>query len=189
MPQPEILLERVIHPFPAAGPATTQEDVGGAAPARSISFDLQAQRQDQWCWAAVAVSVSIHYDLTTLTQCRLASAVLNLPTCCQDETSCNQQAALSDALRETHNLAEGPIAPLEFGDVRDEIERDRLVCCRIERDGQGHFVVLSGYKQDLADEWVDVQDPFGDVTATYRYNDFLTRYQTTGRCTHAYLTE
>ena len=190
MSVPQILLEGAIRPFNATPEAEVvtgaPTDFGGAPPSGNIVFDLQQQRQEQWCWAAVAVSVSTHYDATNLTQCELAKTVLNKSTCCQDEPSCNQQAPLSTALQKTENLADGPVAPLDFAAVRDEIDRARLVCCRMEKE-TGHFLVLSGYREDLSDEWVDVQDPWGDTFASMTFERFLNQHER-GPCTHAYLT-
>jgi len=191
MPVPEIFLEGAIHPFNATHkaeiPAGAAVDFGRAAPSGSIAFDLQQQRQEQWCWAAVAVSISVHYDGTNLSQCELAKTVLNDNTCCQSEPSCNQQAPLSTALQATGNLANGPVAPLDFADVKNEIDQVRLVCCRMEKE-TGHFLVLSGYREDLSEEWVDVQDPWGDTFASMAYAKFLNQHER-GPCTHAYFTE
>lgn len=189
MTLPQIFLEGAIRPFSSAPEA----DVNAVdlkeldeAPSGSIHFDLQPQSQNQWCWAAVAVSVSIHYDASNWTQCELAKSVLHRSTCCQSEPSCDDQAPLSTALETTENLAEGPIPPLDFGEVRDEIDGKRLVCCRMEKS-TGHFLVLSGYREEPSDTWVDVQDPWGDTFASMPYDKFLFQHER-GPCTHAYRT-
>jgi len=195
MTVPQILLAEVLHPFPlgAAGGeqlAAHAAEVLAAEGAGSIIFALQEQEQSNWCWSAVAVSVSRFYGSTDWTQCGLAEAVLGRVGCCLDKESCNEEAALSDALRKTKNLAQGPVAPLDFSDLTAEIDAGRPVCFRVEfNDVKGHFVVVSSYTEDAAGDRVTVEDPVGSVTTTLSYEEFKTRYQSSGRCTHSFLTE
>jgi ABC-type bacteriocin/lantibiotic exporter with double-glycine peptidase domain len=190
MPMPQILRAEVLRPFPPPHAASAGEldtvNILTAAGAGTTAFAIQDQEQSNWCWSAVAVSVSRYYRSALWTQCGLAEAVLERVGCCLDKASCNQEAALSDALRRTRNLAQGPVAPLDFFDLTAEIDAGRPVCFRVEfNDIKGHFVVVSAYAGDR----VTVQDPVGSVTTTLLYEEFKTRYQSSGRCTHSFLTE
>jgi Papain-like cysteine protease AvrRpt2 len=190
MPLPELLTTGASRPI--AGLAVASTAAGGQAAAPGIDFVIQRQGADQWCWAAVTVSVALHYDpATSVTQCQLAKLVIGANGCCDDPTSdaCNQQADLELALDRTQHLRQGPIDPLDFGALMREITARRLVCCRIETDGVGHFVVISGCSEAEGSQSVDVHDPQGLQIATYSYETLLTNYLGAGRWTHAYLTE
>jgi Papain-like cysteine protease AvrRpt2 len=170
----------------------TADALAGGTEVLGIDFEIQPQAVGEWCWAAVTVSVTRHYDpATQLTQCRLANLIIGPNTCCDDPMSaaCDQQADLEVALDRTQHLRQGPISPLDFSDLKGEIKAQRLVCCRIETDGVGHFVVISGCSASDGAERVDVHDPQGLQEATYDYDELLNNYLGAGRCTHAYLTE
>jgi hypothetical protein len=157
-----------------------------------LGLRVQPQAQKKWCWAAVATSVSVFRDRTSdWTQCRVASAVLDQTTCCTagDTEACNRAAQLDAALRRTGNLrAPAQDGPLEFPDVKTEIDNDFPIGAHIEfGDGGSHFVLLCGYLDD-ATQSVSIQDP--EIGQTdLPLTQFLTRYRTSGSWDLTYFTK
>jgi len=187
MALPPILMAGAVQPIGAA------EDLVAASPAGpSIEFTIQQQAVDQWCWAAVAVSVALTYDLGTRwsQQCLLANDLFTQQTCCDDPSSqaCNQQARLEDALSKTGHLDQGPIPPIPFDQVKSELVAQKLVCLRIQTDGVGHFVVISGCSDDSGDQRLDLHDPQGIPDSNLSFDEVMSRYNGNGVCTDAYLT-
>jgi len=191
MALPDVFLKKSVRPF-AGEAGELAPDIGGAIPARVIPFTLQQQQQTQWCWSAVSVSISVHYrPSSSWTQCRLANQELSQTTCCSDGSSsiCNEPRSLASALTHTSSLLQGPLTPLSFNDIKREIDAGRLVGCRVQwPDGSGHFVVISGYKDEQGVRWIEVRDPSDASRADYTFTSFLNQYRLTGTCTHSYLT-
>jgi hypothetical protein len=188
MPLPEILMAGAVHPFGAA------DDLGAVAPdGPSIDFTIQTQDADQLCWAAVAVSIALVKDSPPVWthQCQLVNDLFNLSDCCPDPRlgACNQQADLEDALAKTGHLQLGPIPPLSFDQVRNEIADNNLVCCRIETNGVGHFIVISACNDNGDTQQVRVHDPQRGSESERDYDEVLNHYLGQGTCTHAYLTQ
>ena len=190
MPLPEILMAGALHPFGAA------EALGEVAPdGPNIDFTIQTQDADQLCWAAVAISVALAYEPTTQwkRQCLLVNDLFNLPDCCSDPklVECNRQADLEVALKRTGHLqlGGGPLPPLSFNQVRDEIVAKNFVCCRIETNGVGHFIVISACSDDGGAQQVRVHDPQRGSESERVYEEVLNHYLGLGTCTHAYLTQ
>jgi hypothetical protein len=168
--------------------------VGGAAPASSatLSFSEQTQEQDQWCWAAVTVSVSHFYDPASgWIQCSLVNAEFGRGDCCWNGNAspCNQPWSLDSPLSRTANLNRMEGNATLFQDLIIEIDRGRLLGCRIGwTSGGGHFVVIQGYSDGANGSWVSVADPFYGPS-TYTYDSFCTSYRNSGQWTHSYYTQ
>ena len=188
MPLPEILMAGALHPFGAA------EVLEAAAPdGPSIDFTIQTQDADQLCWAAVAVSIALASDSATQwkRQCLLVNDLFNRLDCCPNPRlgACNQQADLEVALQRTGHLQLGPVLPLTFDEVRAEIVANNFVCCRIQTNGVGHFIVISACSDNGGAQQVRVHDPQGGFESERDYEEVLHHYLGQGTCTHAYLTQ
>jgi Papain-like cysteine protease AvrRpt2 len=189
MPLPEILMAGAFNPL---GAAEAPGDAASDGP--SIDFTIQSQDADQLCWAAVAVSVALAYEPATQwqRQCLLVNDLFNLSNCCPDPKlgACNQQADLELALTRTGHLQLGPVPPLSFNQVRDEIVAKHFVCCRIETNGVGHFIVISACSDNGGVQQVRVHDPQQGSSESERdYEEVLNHYLGQGTCTHAYFTQ
>jgi hypothetical protein len=196
MPLP-FLLEQV-EPLVSLVPETTEEasgaePPGGARPPShgSLPFTMQPQEQTNWCWAAVAASVAIHYDPAgSWRQCSLADAELGQTTCCNDGACavCNVEWRLSRALTRTSNLRGMEPRAMTFAELRADVTVQRPMCARIEwQGGTGHFVVLVGYADLDGTRYITVEDPAAGQSV-YDFEQFLSAYEGSGRCTHAYWT-
>lgn len=163
----------------------------------TLSFDMEKQTETQWCWAAVAASVARFYDSSdTVSQCEVASRVLNTTGCCADPAACNEDNYLENALAQVnHFRAPLVFEPLPFSDVEDEINAGCPLGCRIGWfGGGGHFVILYGVSTDQSGgsvkRWVAVADPdphFGP--SDYLINNFTSVYRNKGEWTHSYFTQ
>jgi len=156
-----------------------------------LPFAMQPQEQINWCWAAVAASVAQFYNAATAwaQQHAVAQAVLGLPNCCQQGgcPACDIPRRLSEALNHTGNLDHFQPHPFTFPDVRDSVWLGHPMCARVEAEGIGHFVVVSGYNAGL--HWITVQDPSPCGLSFWPFQEFLSHYQHAWHCTHAYWTQ
>lgn len=132
-----------------------------------LGFTVEPQKGDQWCWAAVSVSLRalLRSDLPPLQQCRLAEIVLpGGLNCCDgsDEAPpvCDKAAFLDDGLSAAGVAANRNDSPLSFHDVREQIDQQRPVACRIDfaPPRLPHFVVIEGYIEG-DDRQYSVTDP------------------------------
>ena len=172
--------------------AATLRSAGGVAPGKTLGFVMQHQLQTNWCWAGVAASTSAFYlPTTTWTQCQVVTLQLGDPTCCNNPcpTHCNRDGFLDQALSATGNLVTWGSQLLLFSQIQLEIGINRPVAFRIGwNGGGGHFLAVTGFKDNGLQQTVDVKDPwYGDSTVVY--NDLLTSYQGNGTCTHHYYTK
>jgi hypothetical protein len=142
-------------------------------------FPLEKQRQDKWCWAAVSVSVDHYFSpRSNLTQCLIAQKVLNNGPCCSGQEGCNRAARLQAALSVVGKLKTIVTRPLQFDEVRREINANRPVCVRIAWSGGGaHFVIIRGYRQSASGlQLVEVADPLFP-SSTVLYDVLVSGYQ------------
>jgi len=158
---------------------------------RHIPVEMEPQQEPNWCWAAVTCSVARFYDSTSpWKQCALANAELGQTTCCDDGGSdaCNRPWVLDAPLTRVGHLQKAVANAVGFDAVVGEIDASRPLCARIAwSDGvSAHFVVLSGYSQDV--QFVDVDDPANGPSTT-TYTGFRDAYRGSGTWTHSYLTE
>lgn len=138
-----------------------------------LNLNMPHQCQTEWCWAAVAISVAEFLGNPGLwTQCSLASAQLGQPDdACfgsdgSDPDTCNKPANLEDSLSLVQhfssrhpNPASGVPQPQV---IKQEIDNGRPVGAKIEwpQSGkQGHFVLITGYDDSVADFSVFINDP------------------------------
>jgi len=174
-----------IHPLQST--ASVKSPVGGSAGSRSLPFNMQIQQESNWCWAATTSSVSAFYDPSSgWTQCNVATACLG-QSCCVTSAPCNQTFTLDGPLGTTSNLANFFNGGDSWGNVQQEIDQSRLVCCHIGWfGGGGHFVAISGYDSLTADLYID--DPLYG-SATVPYSTFLNSYRGSGQWDFSYYTQ
>lgn len=160
-----------------------------AAPGGPLGVPLPPQDVSEWCWTAVGTGVAHFYDeMSAWTQCRLASDVLGLPSCCNAPTTCNSQAPLEHALAAVGHLQGDPVeSPISFADLCREIDLERPVACGIQFPTTGHFVVIDGYRDQGIPE-VIVKDPFDGSSLQWAYDEFRDSYRTNGFWRMTYLT-
>lgn len=162
--------------------------LGGAA-SNDLAVTVPIQIRSNWCWSAVTLGVDNFYGpANTFTQCSLASLTLGRSDCCDDPTpnDCNIPYFLNIALNKVGHLKSfgGVFA---MSQVQAEIDADKPLCARVEwSDGNGHFVVISGY--DVATDSLTIRDPYYG-TSTVTMTRFKSSYQTTGRWTHSFKTQ
>ena len=158
------------------------------------TFPIEHQIAHNWCWAAVAVSV--HHYLspdTNLRQCELASRLLNHdPRCCEDPVpdDLDRPQQLDDALTAA-KIVNHPKPPLNFREIREQIDAGLPVCARIGWIGQnsGHAVVICGCPVSAnGEQWVDIADPFFP-NSTIRLDEFSNSYEGAGEWAESFLVE
>lgn len=155
-------------------------------PLAQLEFVMQRQCQTQWCWAAVASSVCGFFGSpngpsgTPWKQCEIVNRAHALGVCCQEGASpeCNRDGMLDQALEIVSHLAgpaTGKAEDIEY--IAREIDSGRPVGVRIQwRQGDGHFVVITGYSMTGGVPLVHVDDPWYDP-GTYPLEVFLSAYQ------------
>jgi hypothetical protein len=157
-----------------------------------LPFNMQAQTQSNWCWAATSTSVShFYYLFSHWTQCLVANGELGHSDCCNSPVPgpCNVPWYLDRALQRTSNLDHMVASTISFSAIKAEIDAGRVIGARIGwSGGGGHFLVIRGYSQIGARQYVDVDDPiYGKSHLTLAA--FSTQYQGNGSWTHSYFTK
>lgn len=160
-----------------------------AASGGSLGVPLSPQTLSEWCWTAVGTGIAHFYDeMSAWTQCRLASDVLGIPTCCTAPIMCNSQAPLEHALSAVGHLQADPVeSSIPFTDLCREIDLGRPVACGIQYPTTGHFVVVDGYR-DLGIPEVVVKDPIDGSSLLWAFDAFRNNYRTNGFWRMTYLT-
>ena len=154
-----------------------------------MPFLMEKQKQSEWCWAAVALSIERYFSPYSMWgQCGIAAEVLKDPKACENLQGTNEPAPLEAALDLVRRLNETRKGPLNFADMRKELDAGKPVCVRIKWTGDGaHFVVLTGYKVSPAGlRMVDVADPLYP-DSTRAFDDFPSAYQGGGEWTDTFL--
>ena len=168
MPLPSFFGPLMDIPLAPVAPLTASSPAGVPNP---LSFSMQPQQQTEWCWAATAASVSAYYNVApVLTQCEVASKCLGMDCCItplpQDPPpywAGNRMWAVDDALSAVQHPAEPTGGVIPFSSIKDEIDRERPICCHISWE---HFNVIVGY--DDSNQDIVVLDPLhGDHTLPY----------------------
>ena len=158
----------------------------------TLAFQIQAQQQSEWCWAAVTSSIDHYFDNgSTWTQCGLANDQLGQGTCCNDgsSTSCNCPWYLERSLGRVNRLRAFLQAVAPFPGVQQEINQKDPLGVRIGwAGGGGHFVVIFGYDDATATDYVIVADPIWGVTQL-PYSALVSGYRGNGSWTHSYYTQ
>lgn len=196
-----------LHPLQPLATADTEAGVkvgAGDERGRTISgLAMSGQMAVNWCWAAVTQAVLKKRRGISLSQEAIALRHLALtgnPSCvgphnqhisggiCSDGSCtgrCNDLHNLRIILteqgcfRETLSTESAP----EFRHIRDEIDDDRPVLCRIARNGPSHVVLVSGWSKGADEvERVTVLDP-ADAAAgspvpskVMRFSTFVAAY-------------
>lgn len=156
-----------------------------------MPFQMDSQTEKHWCWAAVSAAVDRYFDPgSALTQCEIAAEVLDANDCCADPKVHDKPAQLQDALEILGRLNKTRHGPLEFPDLRSELDAGRPVCARIEwNDGSAHYVVLYGYHViSSGTRTVEVADPWYP-NSTQNFDFFPAFYHGGGEWTATFLTQ
>jgi hypothetical protein len=142
-----------------------------------VVFNEQPQELYNWCWIAVAASVNDYFETASTQQSDLANQLLGRYDCDQGE-NCDQAGSLGDALHYVKHLAaaNGALAnpdghSMTFETIAAELEQNKKpLCIYIDwgAGGEGHFCVISGYKQIGNEQYLFVNDPlFGSGPQPY----------------------
>jgi Papain-like cysteine protease AvrRpt2 len=162
-------------------------------------FSIQTQQQKEWCWAAVAVSIDKYFNpASTWTQCQVASNVTG-SRCCGPAPAagvdpCDQAEKLQDALTVVSRLRSTYGRALQFPAVKREIDSGRPVAARIQwttgdpGEGQGHFVVVDGYRILPGAVHLHVSDPL-NPSCWVDFDEFTNNYQGDGEWNASFLVE
>lgn len=158
-------------------------------------FQLETQQKLNWCWAAVTSGIA-GYLGQPVKQCAVATKALadreGLDFCRQLDPASQEKADVQLSLGDV--FAAMPIehersgGPLEFDELKAELDAGRPVCARIAWvSGGGHFVVICGYRhsKDGKMRQVFVTDPFF-ADSLMDYEAFRDGYQNAGEWTHTY---
>ena len=127
---------------------------------------IQHQVQSNWCWAAVVASIRQFYGFLDLTQCRIASEILNHNCCSDNQNECNQPQSLAPVLAKNRFTTVFVDGKLSEDDIRTRIrDQKRPAIAEIEwGNGLRHFVVIRGFFVEDNYFWVRIADPlFGYV--------------------------
>jgi hypothetical protein len=159
----------------------------------ALAFTMQQQIFSNWCWSANAVSVSKFYTLASAwTQCTLASAELNINSCCNSPlpNGCNVYGYLNTSLaRVNHFNRYESASATTWAMVKAEIIAGRPIGARSAWSGGGaHFMTIYGYQEYGGEKYLMIDDPiYGKTTITLA--TFKTAYKGSGTWTHTYYTK
>lgn len=150
-------------------------DVPVAVRRRILKVEIPIQRRDNWCWAAVATGIACAYGDTELTsQCKVATRIFSTENpprqCCPSDENggdCDVPKPLTHALRipghEYLDKVLGP-GPQSWDFIKKEIDEKRPIGVCILRSGnQGHFLAITGYREDTignrVEKYIYYDDP------------------------------
>jgi len=192
---------RIPRAFAAAAPLVEEQDAAVLAELEPVAgpgwqllpCNLTKQEKTEWCWVAVAQAVDRAHKVEE-TQCNLARALI--PTTCGTECStdeCNSPQPLANLLKVRQRLVEPILGRIKFDAIKAQIEDKALVCARLDRPPNGHFVVICGYSESGGQK-IAIIDPSPDVASgpqSHDYTQFLIRYDTEdgGKWDQTYLTK
>lgn len=185
-------------PSPSAVPPIGAP-TGGGSGGRGVlpGFQMQKQHQLNWCWAAVSASIAAFYgNGGAASQCRIAAAVLPAPNnnCCGADAAgaCDKPWNLDQPLTLVGCYKNRLDKELDFQDIKDEIDAQRPLGCRVAwRGGGAHFMVVTGWSFNPAtkETYVKVHDPWTGADTDSTYADLCAAFNAPGdRWTHSYLT-
>jgi hypothetical protein len=132
----------------------------GPADEHLIPLEVQKQERDNWCWAAVSVGLGTFFGTPhgAVSQCDLASRVLNKP-CCLDADACNQTWALRDALRVAGMRCSWRFRLPPFSELAAGLRGNEPYPVQLEwRRGGHHVVLVVGYLASTT-QFLVVADP------------------------------
>jgi hypothetical protein len=155
-----------------------------------LNVTIPPQGQLNWCWAAVTSGIfSYYFGPAAISQCQVASRVLNRPGCCPSPETCNEQQRLEHALFSVRCTASPPQqGPLMPNVLLNELNQRRPVCAHITwpLGGPQHFIALTGYQQ-APTLMIAVQDPLR-APRMYPYQQLVMNYENGGRWDFTYFT-
>lgn len=119
-------------------------------PGKTLVFPLQTQARSNWCWAAAAASVATFYG-EPKDQCRVAADHLTGVACpntkrYDEPGNDNKPQALDGPLSDLGHFRPPARLPPDFDALSGQIESGRPICGRIRDSGDGHFIVIVGYR-------------------------------------------
>jgi hypothetical protein len=177
--------------FPDKTGGVGNPNVGTGPSTGNGRFDMEHQEEGNWCWAAVSASVDRYFDpQKAASQCTIACKVLNVKDCCYNKDAHNEGAALDEALNAVNRQREAQSGPIEFQQLKSEIDGEMPVCVRIGwTEGGAHFVTLYGYRiWDTGAKTIEVGDPWYG-SSTQDFDLFPTYYRGGGKWTDTFLTK
>ncbi|MEJ8827210.1 papain-like cysteine protease family protein [Variovorax humicola] len=165
---------------------------GASAAKRMLDVEVPTQDQTNWCWCAVTLGLRRYYSQSTITakQCEIADEVLGVGTACQAPNSVNVMHDLADALGRYGLLASSALeGGLSFQEIVNHIDAQRPIGAQVLflDSGQGHVLVIRGYRKEGGTEHILIDDPrFGEDDIPLA--QFTQRYREWGEWTLTYLT-
>jgi len=144
-------------------------EMNGRLCRRILKIEVPDQEGQEWCWAAVAVGIARAYNPRRqhegrkLEQCQVATQVLRKETpsivCCGGNIECDRESELDPALEAVGHLRKPLKGPQTWEFIKSEIDHGRPIAVRIDRDGKGHFLVITGYGEFSGARYVYYDDP------------------------------
>jgi hypothetical protein len=179
----------------------TAEAVGAAGAVvvtveKRLATNLLHQEQPEWCWASVAKCIADAYHDGPAEQCQIATTVLNRQ-CCTGviDKECNVQHPLSLALKNNfvrfHAGLDDKGAPFDFPFVKSFIDGHKPLPAHISYPSTGHYVVITGYREEPRAKLVFVRDPANadNVLSAVDFTQFLNAYKFFGKWDVSYETK
>ncbi len=170
-----------LSPPPRSGSPTTGGGTFATAgslnlpPKHEISgIWLEYRDQTKWCWSSITSSLVRHFSNngTTIKQCDIANAVLNVKTCCKNGRfkNCNKLYRLDLAIKHYNHFQGWQSGSLAASNLQKNLINNKPVGVRIQWRSQnfGHFILIVGYSGSGSFYIVlDPEDPTGQKrTAT-----------------------
>ncbi len=154
---------------------------------KRLATNLLHQKQDEWCWASVAECIADAYHDGPAEQCKIVSTVLNRQCCVGTDKECDVQHPLSSALGKNfaqfHAGLDDKGAPFDFPFVKSRIDGHKPLPAHISYPSTGHFVDITGYREERGAKLVFVRDPANDdnVLSAVDFTQFLNAYKFFGK--------
>jgi len=179
----------------------TAEAVGAAGAVvvtveKRLATNLLHQEQSEWCWASVAECIADAYHDEPAGQCQIASTVLKRQCCSGGiDKECNVQLPLSVALRSNFVRYRARLddkgAPFDFPFVKLHIDGHKPLPAHISYPSGGHYVVITGYREEPGGRLVFVRDPANadNVLSAVDFKQFLNAYKGAGKWDGSYDTQ
>ena len=159
--------------------------VAGALPANAVpNCTMSKQEMTEWCWAAVTQTIE-GVRGNTVEQCIIAQDLMPTLDCCNNKESCNQEEDLDHVLS-TRNIPCHPAGgKVGLQAITDAIDGGQPVGCRISFSGTQHLILISAYEGDHL-TFLDPALEHPMEPNEQPYDDFLLRYQATGKWNETY---
>lgn len=177
---PEVLFRQAKPLFAAANGANAFEQ-------RVLAVEVRRQQGNNLCWAAIVEGLERAYRLAApRTQCRIASDALNGAPCCAGGSvspACDNGRPMRKALGPLlHNAFTTPQSRT-FAFIRSRINGGFPLVAQFDwnNGGQGHVVVITGYRRVGSNVDLFVCDPATGYRPTYRLEEFTNNFLNKGK--------